>query len=322
MSAATTTNPNAGPCFRDEFLAVWQRLPDKGLYFGLLGAWLALFQFLGNSTFGYVDTPSLFVWLNNAYSYPGSDDSHGYLIPLVVLALLWWKREQLLAAPKAPWWPALPVFAACLALHIVGYMIQQPRVSTVAMFAGIYALVGLVFGRQLAAATLFPFVLLGFCVPLGGLLDAVTVPLRQWSTNLAVGVARGLLGIQVVQDGVQIIDPKGTYAYEVAAACSGIRSLITFLALTTIYGFVSFTTGWKRLLMVALAAPLALGGNLLRLIAIIIAAEAFGQGAGHFVHEWFGFVSFLMVLAVMVGLGHWLREPVAGALRAPVQEPA
>jgi exosortase len=310
MSEATANRPNHGDRFRDEFLALWRRLPDKGLFFGLLGVWMLLFLFLGNSTFGYVDSPSLFMWMHNAYSYPNSEDSHGYLIPAVVLALFWWKREQLMAVPKGVWGPGLVFLGLSIVLHIGGYLIQQPRVSIVAMFAGGYALLALVWGWPFAKASFFPYVLFGFCVPLGGLLDPITVPLRQVSTDLAVFASRNMLGIPILQDGVQIIDPQGHYAYEVAAACSGIRSLITFLALTTIYGFVSFTTPWKRLVIVSLTLPLALAGNVIRLLAIIVAAEAFGQKAGHFVHEWFGFVSFLMALAVMLGVGHWLREPL------------
>ena len=39
--------------FRLEFVDCWQRLPNKGFFLGLLAAWVALFQFLGNSTLGY-----------------------------------------------------------------------------------------------------------------------------------------------------------------------------------------------------------------------------------------------------------------------------
>ena len=49
--------------FRIQFLECWHRLPNKGLFLVLLAAWLALFHFLGNSTFGYVDTPSLLGWM-------------------------------------------------------------------------------------------------------------------------------------------------------------------------------------------------------------------------------------------------------------------
>ena len=54
--------------FPPEFAHCWQQLPNKGLFFGLLAAWLLLFQFLGNATFGYVDTTSLMYWMYSTYN--------------------------------------------------------------------------------------------------------------------------------------------------------------------------------------------------------------------------------------------------------------
>lgn len=295
--------------FREELPEVWAQIPDKGLFFGLLALWLLIFQFLGNATFGYVNSPSLFVWLKNAYDATGSDDAHGPLIPFVVLALMWWKRDELLAVPKGLWWPGLGGLAGAMLLHVVGYTAQQSQVSTVAMFAGIYALMALVWGWRLAKAAFFPFLLFIFCVPLTGVAEPITVPLRHLSADISVFVSRHLLGIPIVQMGVQLMDPQGRYTYEVAAACSGMRSVITLLALTLVYGWTTFRPWWKRGLVVALALPLALLGNVFRLVSIIVAAEAFGQGAGEFVHDWFGFVTFAMALGVLMLLGHFLQDP-------------
>ena len=139
-SAADAPLPGPAPAAPEPGLAVcWQRLPDKGLFFGLLAAWLALFHFVGNSTFGYVDTASLFEWMYNAYNSksPTADDGHANLIPFVVLALFWWKRKELLAQPMNTWWPGLILVALALALHIVGYVVQQPRLCIVGLFTGI-----------------------------------------------------------------------------------------------------------------------------------------------------------------------------------------
>src|ERR1044071_1568119 len=88
--------------FRIEFLACWQRLPNKGFFLGLLAAWLALFHFLGNSTLGYIPTPSLLVWMYRLFSGGGqklldSDEAHSLVVPFVVLALFWYKRRELLS---------------------------------------------------------------------------------------------------------------------------------------------------------------------------------------------------------------------------------
>lgn len=321
MADTIESKPNALLDFRDECRRVWAELPDKGLFFGLLAAWLALFHFLGNSTFGYVDTPSLLRWMHNAYNVSGSEDGHGNLIPLVVLGLFWWKRRELLALPRQTWWPGLGLVALALALHLVGYVVQQPRVSIVAMFLGIYGLMGVVWGAAWLRGSFFPFVLLGFCVPVGSLAESITFPLRMIATTITVLLGRNVLGIPVLQDGVRIFDPNGAYAYEVAAACSGIRGLISLTALTTIYGFITFKAAWKQLLFVVLAAPLALLNNILRLTTIIIAAEAFGQPAGEFVDRWFGFLTFALALAIVLALGHWLREQQTVPAPAPALKP-
>src|SRR5205809_2332360 len=89
-----------------ELGACWQQIPNKALFGVLLAVWLAFFHWLGNSTLGFIKSQSLFRWMH--YVFSGSpDDAHGLLIPFVVLALLWWKRRELLAAPKGIWWPAL-----------------------------------------------------------------------------------------------------------------------------------------------------------------------------------------------------------------------
>ncbi len=294
--------------FRAEAVALWQALPHKAFFFSLLAAWVALFQWLGNSTFGYVDTPSLFQWMYGIYTVPESEDGHGLLIPFAVAVLLWWKRAELRAVAKTLWWPALLGLAIALFLHLVGYVVQQPRVSIVAFFLGVFCLTGLAWGPLWLKHTFFPFVLFAFCVPVSSLAEGITFHLRVLSTQITVAVCHTVLGIQVIRDGVRIFDPTGSYSYEVAAACSGIRSSIALLALTTIYGFVTFKTWWKQLFFVLLAIPLAILGNVVRLTGIIFAAEAFGQGAGQFVHEWFGFVTFAVAIVCIMIFGYWLRE--------------
>ena len=75
-------------------------MPHKGVFLPLLAGWLLLFHLLGNSTLGYVNSPSLFVWLYELYNSPFHYDDHGLFIPFVVLGLFWWKRAELLAVER------------------------------------------------------------------------------------------------------------------------------------------------------------------------------------------------------------------------------
>lgn len=309
MTKANEINPlmNTLAGFPREFTACWRQIPDKGVFLTALAAWVALFHFLGNSTLGYTKTSSLFGWMHFVYS-TSPDDGHGALVPLAVLGLLWWKRKVLLATPKAVWWPALGLVVLALLLHVVGFAIQQTRVSIVAFFLGLYGLTGLIWGRHWLQASFFPFFLFVFCLPLATISEPVTVPLRLTVAKISAAIGQ-VLGIDVIRNGTQLFNARQTFAYDIAPACSGIRSLISLLALTTIYGFVVYRTAWRRLLMVALALPLAVLGNVLRVSFVIVTAEAFGQEAGGWVEQKFGFVSFAVAIVCVVIVGRWLHEP-------------
>jgi exosortase len=283
----------------------WRQLPEKTFFFTLLAAWLVLFQFWGNSILGYVHTPSLFGWLNEAYNSAGSaeDAGHGDFIPFLVVGIFWWKRKELLAQPLRMWWPAMFLVVAALALHVIGFLIQQPVISVVAFFAGIYGLMGLAWGRQWLRHSNYPFLLFIFSVPLASHLNFILFPLRLLVTWLTEMVAH-LIGIGVIRNGTQLIDPSGNFQYEVAAACGGMRSLIAIFLLATIYGFTLFRSPVKRFFLMALALPFSVLGNLLRLLAIVIAASLGGQSAGNYVHEGgpLGIISLLPYVPAIIGL--------------------
>jgi exosortase len=300
--------------FQTELVDGWRRLPNKVFFFVLLAAWLALFQFLGNSTFGYLDTPSLLKWiylLGTATAGEGQlDDNQMMIAPLVVLGLFWWKRKQLLAQPMHTWWPGLLLVAFGLLLHIVGYRVQQPRVSIVALFTGIYGLMGLAWGPKFLRASFFPFFLFIFCVPFGTLAEFITVPLRHVAIQTVEIIAHSILRLRVIRRGTELIDPLGHYQYDVAAACGGIRSLIVTVMLAIVFGFVVFRAMWKRALLVALAVPLAVAGNVLRLLIIIIAAEIGGQAAGTSVHNntLISLLPYVPAVLTLFWLGELLRK--------------
>ncbi len=312
-------NPESALGFLDDFRSCWQALSNKGFFFSLLAAWLALFHFIGNSTLGYINTPSLMGWMFDIYNANNSEDGHGNLILPAVLVLLWWKRKELLAIPQRMWWPGLLMMAFGLLLHVLGFLVQQPRVSICGMFLGIYGLVGLTWGVGWLKGVFFPFVLFVFSIPVAGYVETITFPLRLFATNITYAITHGIFGLTVIKKGTQLFDANGAYNYDVAAACSGIRSLISLLALTTIYGMMTFKTAWKRLLVLAMAVPLAVASNVLRLTSIVVAAEAFGQKTGDFIHEWSGFLTYAVAIVAMLLIGAWLRErePAANPLPAP-----
>jgi exosortase len=295
----------SSPDWWADTVACWRRLPEKTFFFALLAAWLLLFQFWGNSILGYVHTSSLFAWLDEAYNSPGSveDSGHGDFIPLLVVGIFWWKRKEMLALPLKTWWPAILILVAALMLHAVGFLVQQPVLSVVALFAGIYGLMGLAWGRAWLRHSSYPFFLFVFSIPLASHLNFILFPLRLFVCWLVEMVSH-IIGIGILRQGTQLIDPSGTFQYEVAAACGGMRSLIAIFLLATVYAFGTFRSPGKRIFMMAMALPFAILGNLLRLLAIIIAASFGGQEWGNYVHEGGpgGIISLLPYVPAIFGL--------------------
>ncbi len=296
--------------------------PFLGIGFGLLVLWATLFHLTGNSTLGYIKSHSLFVWWYEVMSQSvrghglgallDGEDALGWFIPLIVIGLLYWRFDDLKAIEKKPSWLGVVAIGFAVLLHICGFLVQQTRISIVAFFLGVYGITGLLWGRVWMKETLFIFALFLFCIPLSGASDVIAFPLRVWSTTLSVKIASGLFGLDIIQQGTLIFDSSGRYQYEVAPACGGIRSLTAIFVLSLCCGFIFFKSIWKKVLLVISALPLAVAGNVLRLLAIIFAAELAGQEAGASVHS-SSIFSLLPYLPALIGfwiLTYWLGDEI------------
>jgi exosortase len=303
----------------DDLRKLVDSLPHKPFFGVALLAWLALFHLLGNANFGYVDSPSLFGWLYPLYQN-NPDDGLGMMVPFVSLVLLWIRRDQLVPLPKDTGAPALGLVAACLVLHLLGYQVQQARLSLVGFLTGLYGLTGLFWGRAWMRASVFPFALLLFCIPVTAYLNGVTFYLRLLVAQLATGFCTEVLHMRLLREGTAVYSvlPDGTrgFQFEVEAACSGIRSLTAVLLLTLVHGWLTLRSGWRRVLLVVSAPVFAVLGNLFRLVVVFVVGESFGEKAGAAIENKFGFITFIVALGGVVVFGRWLQEKAA--VPAPV----
>lgn len=303
--------------FGEEFQYYWTRLPDRVVFLGLLAAWCLLFQYFGWTSAVAGNNSSVFSWMWEKWSNPTNDAGHGKLIPIVVLGLLWLRRKRLADAVEGTWWPALIGVALALLFHVIGFVVQQPRISMVGLFSGAWVLTGLVWGPRVLKETFFPFFIFAFCVPMGGTFaQGLTLPLRMLAAQGATFITKDMLDVQVTRVGTKLMDPNGIFgSFDVAAECSGIRSFIALLAITTIFSVLTMRTWWKRAVMIAATIPLSLICNIMRVSTIILAANTFKTAkAGQFVDTYFGYVTYAVAVAGMLLLAKLLKEkPIAAS---------
>jgi exosortase len=312
-----------------ELRQLWEGLPNKAEFAVLVAAWVLLFHFLGNSTLGYVDTASMFTWLNALHESAekaDTDDAFGRYVPLLVLVLLIVRRQELTEAAKRSWVPGVAIVVLALLLHAAGFLVQQTRVSIVAFFVGLYGIMGLLWGPGWLRAVFFPYFLLAFTLPVTAYLDAPTFKLRLFSTWFSTWFCKSILSIPIKRIGTMVYkdatakDPG--FQFDVAAACSGIRSLTIVLLLTLAFAWLHLRSPWRRCVMILAAVPLALLGNTVRLITTFCVADIWGQAAASKVETKAGFITFAVALAGVFALGRVLNDaPPAPPGSNPEPEP-
>lgn len=284
------------------------------LAMALLGCVFLLFFKAGNSIWVNKFGTSLFNWLWIAWNDPIYDSSHGPLVPLISLGLLWWNRKAILQCPASPDPRGLAPALFALLLQWMGMRGQVPRASVLALILLLWSLVWCLQGLPRAKAMAFPFAFLVFMIPMNFLETLVAFPMRMLVTIVSTNIGQAL-GIDVMRDGTRLFNPMAGYQYDVAPACSGIRSLTAIIMLSLIYGYVTQRSQWKRAVLFLSGFPLAIVGNIVRITAIIVAAQCFGQQAGNVVHEWFGFLIFLVVVLLLVGVSHLINADPAAVKR-------
>ena len=264
--------------------------------------------------------------LRAVFSDPYEDMSHGWLVPIFSLYVLWTQREEL---KKEVGPPSIGGFLACLpciGVALIGSRGMQVRFEQIGFIGLCMALPWAFYGRRVAKGCVFPALFLLFTVPMTSYLDAVTIHLRLFASGTAFVLLRGF-GVDVVQVGTAIVSQGAhPFSIDVAEPCSGLRSLVALTALTAAYAWYTQPTWRRRAALFACAIPLAVLGNVVRVLSIcFVAAWASPDFALGFYHDYSGYVVFVVAIALMVACGEiisrWCgRRRKAGG--AAAQEPA
>ena len=150
-------------------------------------------------------------------------------------------------------------------------------------------------------------------IPLPAIIyNQVTLPLQLLASRFAVQALQ-ILQVPALREGNLIFLPN--YTLEVVEACSGIRSLMSLLALAVAYGYWIHERSWMRFTLVIMMAPIAIISNGLRIVgAGMLAYRVEPQAAEGFFHLFSGWLIFLCALLFML-LAHRLLQGLARVVR-------
>lgn len=226
------------------------------------------------------------------------DFSYGLLLPFVSAYLIYLKWPEIRRGPWQPSWAGLAVMVLASGLYLAGKLSAQfytTRVSFIIFIAGILLLTG---GWKILRLLVFPLLLLILMLPLPSLITGtLTLPLQLTSSKLAAIFLR-TLGYPLLLQG-NVLD-LGTTQLQVVAACSGLRYILSLLALGIIYCYFFQRRLWKGALLLISLVPAAILANATR-IATMGIYPVLQTG---FWHEFTGWLIFIFCFACL-GLLNW-----------------
>ena len=237
--------------------------------------------------------------------YADANYSHGFLVPLISVYFMYLKRHELFSVRVEPWPPGFALFLFGLAQLVVGSLATEfftMRSSLVVILSG---LILFFFGKGLFRIVCLPIAYLIFMVPLPYIVyDSIAFPLKLLVTRAAIAFLK-FAGVAVLAEGTIIMLPLTTL--EVADACSGIRSLISLIALSAAYAILLKMTALRKTVLIISAVPIAIAANAFRVIGTGLLAQHFGARAAEgFFHEFAGLVIFAVAMALLIALGFCL----------------
>lgn len=245
--------------------------------------------------------------------------AHGFVVLPISLWLAWRNRSTVMSTPAAPDLRALPLAALIgliwLASRVAGVQVGEHY----ALVALAITAVWLLLGWRLTRVLLFPLLFLLMMVPNGEYLMA---PLMDFTADFTVFMLR-LLDIPVFREGTFFSIQSGDWS--VVEACSGIRYFLSSLMLGILYAYLTYRTGWKRLLFVLASIIVPVIANGMRATLIVLIAHysdmKLATGIDHYIYGW---VWFGIVMLAMFWIGNYWREdePPADTGEKPAVSPS
>jgi exosortase len=233
------------------------------------------------------------------------DFSHGFVVPVVTLWLLWRRRHEIRAAPSAPSALGALLLGAGVATYLLGVAASEFTLQRASIVPVLGGWIVLLWGWQRARPCVFPVVFLLFMIPPPTLVwNSVSLPLQLFASRVAEGMLR-IGGVPLTREG-NVIHLAGC-SLEVAHACSGLRSLVMLLAMGALFAEGSVLGGGGptgragRIVLVLAAVPVAVAVNALRVAGTAVAVSRFGPGAATgAAHEIAGAAVFVIALAALL----------------------
>lgn len=232
-------------------------------------------------------------WMWERWFTQDSYYSHGWLIPLISILLIWQKRLVWKDLKPHPSSQGIWLFAAGVMLHLSSLLFRVYFTSGFSMIVVIAGFVLCVWGKDVWKTVMFPVMFLTFMIPLPLVLVVNTsFQLKMFSASMAAALLN-VINIPAEQQGSFIRMSHATVVVE--DVCSGLRSLIALLALGALFAYWLKSGKLKKTILFLSSIPVALVANTLRVMVLAIMAEFWGiKHVAGVAHDLSGYLVFIL----------------------------
>lgn len=231
--------------------------------------------------------------------------SHCFLILPIFLYLVWVRREQVASQKRVPNFWGLPTLLCLTFIWLLGNLAEIRVVQEFAVVSILVAVVWTILGTDVVRSLAFPLAFLFFAVPFG---TSLIKPLQEFTAWFVIH-ALTISHVPAVMENHVISLPSGVWT--VAAACSGIRFLLSSVVLGTVFAFLMYRSPKRRVIFLCASIIVPIIGNGLRAYGTILLAyitnNRLAAGVDHVVYGGF-FVVLIQLLLIAVGL-RWRERP-------------
>lgn len=225
------------------------------------------------------------------------DYSHGFFVIPLSLYMIWQKRDIWKNLDNNPSWIAFGVFVFSLFIYLAALLIRFHTLLYATMVLSLLSLCVSLLGWKKSKHLLGPILFLVFMFPIpSSIYIMITNPLKLMITGFSAAIIR-VFDIPVLQEGNLLF--FANTKLEVAEACSGIRSIYSYLMLGIVFSFFCRKI-LSKIVLVLSSIPLAILVNVFRVTITGILSHYFGEKAAQgFFHEFAGMALFAAGLVLM-----------------------
>ena len=241
-----------------------------------------------------------------AYDAWQGNQAYGAMVPWVALGLFWYHKDDLKKAAAGSFNAGMVPLVLGILVFIVGVRCMQPRFALASIPFLLYGAVHFGWGKAPARVVLFPCAFLLFMIPVGAL-EQATSNLQFIITGL-VGTLSRLFGIAILAVGTTLTATDGSFNFEIAEGCSGIRSITAMTMLTAVYVHLTQDRLWKKGLIFGSSLLFAIVGNTGRIFTVVLVAKFYdSKFAAGLYHDYSGYVFFPIALLAMLGFSQFVN---------------